>query len=109
MRLEKRKSGSKSVLLDREKKTWLIRNYPEMSNETISVYLGLSADYIGKIARSLGLKKSDEYWAGIKEYHRKRVKQFHETKKGDKQYYAYNTRPRKNGKFIKKENNENIY
>lgn len=103
MGLPKRKGGHKPLLeLDSEKRLWFIRNYPEMSNSTISVFLGLSEDYIGVIARQLGLKKSEAYWQGIKEYHRKRVKEFHATKKGDKEYYAYAIRPRKKGKFIKK-------
>lgn len=103
--LPNRKSGCKSLLdSDPEKMNWFIRNYPEMSNSTISVYIGLSPKHIGKVARHLGLKKSEEYWEGIKEYHRKRIRQFHESKKGDKEYYAHNERPRKNGKFIKKEN-----
>lgn len=103
--LPKRKHGYKPMLdIDPEKKSWLIKNYPEMSNSTISVYIGLSPKYIGILARKLGLKKSEEYWKGIREYHRKRIKQFHATKKGDKEYYAYNIRPKdENGKFIKKE------
>lgn len=101
MKLPKRRSGKASILSDREKEKWFIRNYPEMSNSTMAVYLGLSSDYIGVLGRKLGLKKSESYWQGVKEYHRKRMKQFHATKKGDKEYYKYNIRPRKNGKFIK--------
>lgn len=102
--LPKRKSGYKSLFeLEPEKKKWFIQNYPEMSNSTLAVFLGLSEDHIGILARRLGLKKSDNYWQGIKGYHRKRIRQFHDSKKGDKEYYSYATRPRKNGKFIKKE------
>lgn len=100
--LYKRKGGHTPMLdKDPEKKQWFIRNYPEMSNSTISVYLGLSEDYIGKIARQLGLKKSKAYWEGIREYHRKRMKQAYAAKKKDKEFIASLERPRKNGKFIK--------
>lgn len=99
--LYKRKGGPVPILSDPEKRKWFIRNYPEMSNSTIGVYLELSEDHVGKLARRLGLRKSDAYWQGIREYHKKRMRQFHDTKKGDKEYYAYNIRPRKNGKFIK--------
>ena len=103
-KFSKRKAGHISLLdADPEKKKWFIRNYPEMSNSTISVYLGLSPYHIGYIARQLGLKKSSEYWEGIKDYHRKKMKAFHESKKGDKSYYKYTERPRLNGKFIKRQ------
>lgn len=108
--LPKHKSGPKSILeTDKEKKKWFIRNYPLMSNSTISVFLGISEDYIGKIARRLRLKKSEEYWQGIREYQRKRIRQFHDAKKGDRDYYSYNARLRKNGKFTKRESNEDLY
>lgn len=108
--LPKRKGGKTPLLTDQEKRKWFIRNYPEMSNSTISVFLGLSEDYIGVVARQLGLKKSEAYWNGIREYHKKRVRQFHESKNGDKDFYAHNARPKaKDGKFIKKKDYEDIF
>lgn len=59
-----------------EKKKWFIRNYPEMGNGTISAFLGISPYHIGRVARKLGLKKSERYWEGIREYHKKRVRQY---------------------------------
>ena len=100
--LPKRKQGKASILADPEKRRWFIRNYPEMSNGTISVFLNISDDYIGKLARQLGLKKSDAYWESIREYHRKKMREFHATMKGDKEYYSYAERPRVNGKFVKR-------
>lgn len=77
MGLPCRVPGIRSLLdKDPEKKKWFIRNYPEMSNETIGVYLGLSPDHISRIARKMGLRKSERYWEGIKEYHKKRVRQY---------------------------------
>ena len=82
MGLAKRNPGAKGLLdKDPEKRKWFIKNYPEMSNDTMSVFLGIRPDYIGKIARRLGLKKSDAYWDGIKDYHKKRVRQYHESHK----------------------------
>lgn len=109
MGLPKRKGGKIPLLSDPEKKKWFIRNYPEMSNGTIGVYLGISEEYIGKLARRLGLKKSESYWEGIKDYHRKRVNEYHGKHKGDKEYYGFNERPRLNGKFIKSNDNENLH
>lgn len=103
MGLPKRRPGKASILEDPEKRRWFIKNYPEMSNETISVFLNISPDRIGRLGRQLGLKKSDEYWVGIREYHRKKMRQFHDSKKGDKEYYSYTERPRINGKFVKRE------
>lgn len=108
--LPKRKSGAAPILTDPEKRKWFIRNYPEMSNGTIGVYLGMSRDYVGKLARQLGLKKSEEYMECVKKYHKKRMKEVHAAHKGDKDYYAYNAKPRDNkGKFKKTNDNENLY
>lgn len=104
MKLPKKKRGTKSILNDPQKKRWFVLNYPEMSNSTMSVYLGISEDWIGVLARRLGLKKSESYWQSINEYRHKKIITMHEAHKGDKEYYSYCARPRKNGKFIKKNN-----
>lgn len=103
MGLPKRKGGYEAKLKDPEKRKWFIRNYPEMSNSTISVFLGLCPTHIGNLARKLGLKKSEAYFESIKEYHRRKVREFHATKKGDTEFYY---RPRVNGRFVKKDKTE---
>ncbi len=101
LQLPKRKGGPRALLdSDPEKRKWFIRNYPEMGNATISVFLGLSEDHIGRLARQLGLKKSEQYWQGVREYHRKKVREFHAARKGDRDYYRHNQRPRLNGKLV---------
>lgn len=106
----KRKRGPQSLFeKEPDKQKWFTRNYPEMSNDTISVYLGISPDRISKLARLLGLRKSEKFLEDIKEYRKKRVREYHASRKGDKEYYAYNKRPRKNGKFIKTDKNDNLY
>lgn len=64
LRIEKHKSGYNSFLDNPEMRRWFIRSYPDLSNQTIAIYLGLSADYIGRVAHRLGLRKSKEYVSG---------------------------------------------
>lgn len=73
--MPKRPPGYKSVLQDESKRRWLIENYPIMSNETCAIFLGISPDRVGVLARKLGLSKSDEYWEGIRQYHLKKVRE----------------------------------
>lgn len=74
-----RKGGKKScIFTDLEKREWIIKHYPYFSNETMAAYLGLSPDWIGVLARRLGLKKSEEYMRDIKIYHKKKVQEYHD-------------------------------
>lgn len=59
--LDNRTGRHKSFIDDTEKSKWFIRNYPDMSNQTIAIYLGMTAEHLRKVARSLGLKKSEIY------------------------------------------------
>lgn len=47
-----------------EKKRWFIRNYPDMSNRTIGLYLGISMMTVYRHAKKYGLKKSELFWKG---------------------------------------------
>lgn len=83
-RLPSRKTGKIPIItIDRELEWKLRKYYPDMGNKVLSLMLGLSPDYIGVLARQLGLKKSEYYWNGIKEYHRKRCKQSYQQRHKD--------------------------
>lgn len=64
--LERHKSGYRSFIEDPATRKWFIRNYPDLSNRTISIFLGISADHIRKVALRLGLRKSKEYVSGAR-------------------------------------------
>lgn len=66
LRIEKHKSSHSSFIDDPETRRWFIRNYPDLSNGTISIFLGVSADHIRKVAARLGLRKSKEYVSGAR-------------------------------------------
>ena len=57
---------AKSVIDDPEKRKWLVKNYPDMSNQTIAIYLGISAEWVQKLAAKLKLKKSKEYMSSVR-------------------------------------------
>lgn len=72
--------GRKSILADPEKKRWFMLNYPEMSNRTLAVYLGVSANYVMRLASRLGLRKSETYYASVREYTSYRPTKFSQSK-----------------------------
>lgn len=57
---------SKSLIEDPEKRKWFVKNYPDMSNQTIAIYLGISVDWVQKLAGKLNLKKSKEYMSSVR-------------------------------------------
>lgn len=90
------------ILDDEKTKNWFVRSYPDMRNVVIATYLGISVNYVRGLARKLGIRKSKDFVRCSAALRVERLRQFHATKKGDKDYYSYNRRERQaNGKFKK--------
>lgn len=74
------KSSRDTILSDPEKKKWFVRNYPELGNGIIAVYLGISESWVGNLARQLGLEKSEAYKEGMREFRKNQIRKNNQSK-----------------------------
>lgn len=78
--LSLRKNIRDTILSDPNKKKWFVRNYPELGDAIIAVYLGISKPWVGKLARRFGLEKSKAYKDGLRGFRQKMIIKNNQTK-----------------------------
>lgn len=51
----------RKIRLTQEQKNWLRRNYPDMANAICALYLGMSESSVSRLAREMGLRKTEQF------------------------------------------------
>ena len=67
----------RKIRLTQEQKNWLRRNYPDMANAICALYLGVSESSVARIARGMGLRKTEQFMREAQLHAARKAKESH--------------------------------
>lgn len=73
----RRKEQPGKIHLTLEQQMWMRRNYPDMANAICALYLGVSESSVVRLARRMGLRKTEQFMREAQAHAARRARESH--------------------------------
>lgn len=77
LRIGLRKKQPDKIILTLEQQMWMRRNFPGMATAICALYLGVSVSSVIRLARRMGLRKTEQFIREAQAHAAKRAKESH--------------------------------